>query len=103
MSATNERNEQVREILDYLYNKAVDDSVKIDESAYKGSLEKLFSTTAWGFREILISFQSFQGCFFPYVFYNCFGYCLCHFTRNSIANLRIYHSFISTKNIVIRK
>ena len=54
MSATNERNEQVREILDYLYNKAVDDSVKIDESAYKGSLEKLFSTTAWGFREILL-------------------------------------------------
>lgn len=54
MSATNERNEQVREILDYLYNKAVDNSVKIDESAYKGSLEKLFSTTAWGFREILL-------------------------------------------------
>ncbi len=54
MSATNERNEQVRKILDSLYDRAVDDSVKIDESAYKGSLEKLFSTTAWGFREILL-------------------------------------------------
>lgn len=54
MSATDERNERVRKILDSLYERAVDDNVKIDESAYKASLEKLFSTTAWGFREILL-------------------------------------------------
>lgn len=60
MSATNERNEQVREILDYLYNKAVDDSVKIDESAYKGSLEKLFSTTAWALERFF--WWSLSGC-----------------------------------------
>ena len=54
MSATDERNERVREILDSLYQRAVDAGAQIDESAYKDSLEKLFSTTAWGFREILL-------------------------------------------------
>lgn len=54
MSATDERNERVRKILDSLYARAVDAGVEIDESAYKDSLEKLFSTTAWGFREILL-------------------------------------------------
>lgn len=54
MSTTDERNEQVREILDSLYKRAVDADVEIDESAYKDSMEKLFSTTAWGFREILL-------------------------------------------------
>lgn len=54
MSAIDERNEQVRKILDSLYDRAINASIKIDESAYKDSLEKLFSTTAWGFREILL-------------------------------------------------
>ncbi len=54
MSATDERNERVRKILDSLYERAVDACVEIDESAYRDSLEKLFSTTAWGFREILL-------------------------------------------------
>lgn len=54
MSTTEERNERVRKILDFLYDRAIDTSVNIDESAYKTSLDKLFSTTAWGFREILL-------------------------------------------------
>lgn len=54
MSSIDERNEKVRQILDDLYNRAVDAGVEIDESAYKESLDKLFSTTAWGFREILL-------------------------------------------------
>lgn len=54
MSAIGERNERVRSILDSLYNRAIDADIKIDESAYRNSLEKLFSTTAWGFREILL-------------------------------------------------
>lgn len=54
MNTTDERNKQVRQILDSLYKRAVDVGVEIDESAYKNSLDKLFSTTAWGFREILL-------------------------------------------------
>ena len=54
MSSIHERNEKVRQILDDLYNRAIDADVEIDESAYKESLDKLFSTTAWGFREILL-------------------------------------------------
>ena len=54
MSATDERNERVRKILESLYKRAIATGVKIDESAYKDSLDKLFSTTAWGFREILL-------------------------------------------------
>ena len=54
MSMIDKRNERVRNILDSLYNRAIDDGFKIDESAYKDSLDKLFSTTAWGFREILL-------------------------------------------------
>lgn len=54
MSSIDERNEKVRQILDKLYNRAIDAGVEIDESAYKESLDKLFSTTAWGFREILL-------------------------------------------------
>ena len=54
MGTIDERNERVRSILDSLYNRAMDSDVEIDESAFKDSLEKLFSTTAWGFREILL-------------------------------------------------
>ena len=51
---TQERNEKVRQTLNALYEKAINAGVEIDESAYKESLDKLFSTTAWGFREILL-------------------------------------------------
>lgn len=54
MSSTDERNEKVCKILDALYAKAADAGATIDETAYKDSLDKLFSTTAWGFREILL-------------------------------------------------
>lgn len=54
MSSTEERNAKVRQALDALYEKAINAGVEIDESAYKASLDKLFSTTAWGFREILL-------------------------------------------------
>lgn len=54
MNSTDERNDHVRKILDSLYKRAIDPNTQIDESAYKDSLEKLFSTTAWGFREILL-------------------------------------------------
>lgn len=54
MNSIKQRNEKVRDILDSLYKKAIDAGVQIDESAYKESLDKLFNTTAWGFREILL-------------------------------------------------
>lgn len=54
MSTTNERNERVRKILASLYERAISTTVEIDESAYQDSMKKLFSTTAWGFREILL-------------------------------------------------
>lgn len=54
MSATDERNERVVRILYELYDKAIDDTIIIDETPYNSSINKLFSTTAWGFREILL-------------------------------------------------
>ena len=54
MGTIDDRNERVRRILDFLYERAMNTGVEIDEAAYSRSLEKLFSTTAWGFREILL-------------------------------------------------
>lgn len=54
MSSIKDRNERVRKILDSLYERAINAGVEIDETAYKKSMDKLFSTTAWGFREILL-------------------------------------------------
>ena len=54
MPSISERNEKVKEILDTLYNQAINDGLEIDETAYHNSIEKLFSTQAWGFREILL-------------------------------------------------
>lgn len=54
MGIVDERNERVKQVLNSLYNKALDKSLSIDENAYKASLDKLFATTAWGFREILL-------------------------------------------------
>lgn len=49
-----ERNRQVRQLLDDLYKKAENQDTDIDESAYKQSIDRLFDTTTWGFREILL-------------------------------------------------
>ncbi|UZT81513.1 hypothetical protein [Caproicibacterium sp. BJN0003] len=54
MGIVDERNERVKQVLNSLYNKALNKSLSIDENAYKTSLDKLFATTAWGFREILL-------------------------------------------------
>lgn len=54
MSSVEDRNERVRQILIALYERAKDTNIDIDETPYKESLDKLFSTTAWGFREILL-------------------------------------------------
>lgn len=53
MSTTDARNNRIHDMLNTLYEKAVDEHFIIDETAYSESLNKLFSTTAWGFREIL--------------------------------------------------
>ncbi len=54
MRSTDERNNNVRDILDSLYNRAINDTFIIDESPFSSSMDKLFSTSAWGFREILL-------------------------------------------------
>ena len=54
MNSTHERNKKVKEILDSLYSKAIDTTTHLDETPYKNSIDTLFSTTAWGFREILL-------------------------------------------------
>lgn len=54
MSTIDERNGYVKEILDSLYEKAIDTDINLDENEYKNSLDELFATTAWGFREILL-------------------------------------------------
>ncbi|ENI0827744.1 hypothetical protein ABW752_002788 [Listeria innocua] len=54
MSAVSDRNIAIKRILDALYARAIDKNLTIDESEYKESLDMLFSTTAWGFREILL-------------------------------------------------
>lgn len=48
------RNHKVNEFLTTIYSEALDENKIIDESMYSKSLEKLFSTDAWGFREILL-------------------------------------------------
>lgn len=54
MSTIDRRNAHVTEILNSLYESAVDENYHIDDAAYRRSLAKLFNTTAWGFREILL-------------------------------------------------
>ncbi|KAA9590166.1 hypothetical protein [Listeria monocytogenes] len=54
MSAVSDRNIAIKRILDTLYARAIDNNLPIDESEYQESLDMLFSTTAWGFREILL-------------------------------------------------
>lgn len=54
MSSTDERNSKIINILNDFYANAVSNDYVIDETDYKKSLDMLFSTTAWGFREILL-------------------------------------------------
>ena len=54
MGAVDERNSRISAYLERLYNQATDENFQIDESEYKSDMDKLFTTTAWGFREILL-------------------------------------------------
>ena len=54
MSRIDTRNQTIRNILDTLYEKASNESIEIDEFQYRDALDNLFTTTAWGFREILL-------------------------------------------------
>lgn len=54
MSKIDTRNQTVRNILNTLYEKASNEGIEIDESQYRAALDNLFTTTAWGFREILL-------------------------------------------------
>lgn len=54
MSTIEQRNKRVLELLNCLYEKANDANTRIDESDYKKSIDTLFNTSAWGFREILL-------------------------------------------------
>ena len=49
-----ERNALVIEMLEDLYTRANDESYTIDESGYADAMDYLFTTTAWGFREIIL-------------------------------------------------
>ncbi len=54
MGKVDERNQNVHSILDKLLAKAKDEEYQIDDSSYKSSMDKLFTTDAWGFREIIL-------------------------------------------------
>lgn len=54
MGAVEERNNNVKNILEQFYENATNAEYEIDETEYQNSMNKLFSTTAWGFREILL-------------------------------------------------
>ncbi len=54
MGIVDDRSINVRRILNELYEKATDPDYTVEESDYSSSIAKLFTTTAWGFREILL-------------------------------------------------
>lgn len=54
VNSTEERNQQIKDLLDDLYTKATDEQYTIDEKIYKEAIDKLFDTKAWGFREIVL-------------------------------------------------
>lgn len=54
MSSTEIRNQKVKAILTALYEQAEDTHYIINEAPYKDYMDKLFMTTAWGFREIVL-------------------------------------------------
>lgn len=51
---TEERNEAVKKFLASIYQKAEDDDFLPDETQYRRFMDKLFQTTVWGFREIVL-------------------------------------------------
>lgn len=54
MGTVDKRNERVTAILNELLNASKNKEVVFDDSAYRSSINRLFGTTAWGFREILL-------------------------------------------------
>ena len=48
------RNEKIKVMLEEFYSKAIDKHIEIDESKYKISLDELFSTNIWGYREVML-------------------------------------------------
>lgn len=54
MSRVDERNEQVTAILNAFFLRASNEQLVVDERLYSTYLNKLFTTTVWGFREILL-------------------------------------------------
>lgn len=54
MGKVNERNQKISSYLNSLITKAKDATYIVDESSYKTSLDTLFTTDAWGFREIIL-------------------------------------------------
>lgn len=54
MGAVDERNARVSIILNSIYDSANSPEYTIEDSDYRRSLDRLFDTTAWGFREILL-------------------------------------------------
>lgn len=54
MGRVDERNNKVTEILNSFFEQASNKDVEIDEALYAMHLDNLFTTTAWGFREILL-------------------------------------------------
>lgn len=54
MSKTEERNKRANQILQSLYERAKNPKLPCDEKDYESSLDALFTTTVWGYREILL-------------------------------------------------
>lgn len=54
MENTENRNEKIKVFLETLYQKAVNRDFQPDETQYKETIDKLFETTVWGFREMLL-------------------------------------------------
>lgn len=54
MGRVDERNDRVTEFLNDFFAQASNQDLVIDETLYAAQLDNLFTTTAWGFREILL-------------------------------------------------
>lgn len=54
MADINDRNKKVTSFLTTIYSEAINESKVINETKYSKSIDRLFSTEAWGFREILL-------------------------------------------------
>ena len=54
MGRVDARNDRVTDILNSFFEQASNEELGIDETLYSEHLDKLFTTTAWGFREILL-------------------------------------------------